>query len=302
MNKPNKWAAALLGLVLPPVGLMYVARLKWAGFCLLAGLALGAADVLYLRNAMVGMAFQSVLAIVCSVCAYRFARSYPDDRPRPMYSRWWGLLAAIAGAVVLAFGVRSFLFEPFRFPSGSMLPTIPPKAVLIVQKWGYGNHGTYGVHLLRTPMSAPLERGDVIVFEFPPNRSFAYAKRLIGLPGDKVEYKGKKLSINGVPVDQRPTTVPVDLQMGSRESAFVETLNGVEYTILVDRNFRSPADEPAAHPFQDRCQHDAEGLTCLVPEGHYFTLGDQRDNSLDSRQWGFVPASHIIGKVVFIAP
>jgi len=226
---------------------------------------------------------------------------YNSEMPRPAYGRWFGL-GAVVGLFLVIFGLRAFVVDLFRFPSRSMLPTIPLQALLIVQKWGYGNYGAYGIHLFSSQISAPLDRGDIIVFEFPQDRSQSYAKRLIGLPGDRIEYRGKRLSVNGNPASLRQTSDYFDPKFLAHTPAFLESLMGVEYFVLIENDIPASIFAPLTFPFHDKCTYDSEGVTCIVPDGHYFTLGDNRDNSYDSRVWGFVPADHIIGKVLYILP
>jgi len=301
-NKPKKWLAALLGAIAPPIAMLYVAQMRWAGVYLLAGLAVGVAGEFYLHDTIVAAVMPIIYALTCAAHAYHFAKRYPDEKQRPVSSRWYGLLGAAAGLFLVAFGVRGFFVEPFRFPAGSMLPTIPLRAHLIVQKWGYGNYGTYGIHLIRSPISSPLARGDIIVFEFPPDRSIHYARRLIGLPGDTIAYRGKRLSINGSPIALRQAADYFDSKTHAYTPAFIESLMGVDYSVLVEKD--APANIPGSYsfPFHDKCTYDSEGVTCVVPTDHYFTMGDNRDNSNDSRIWGFVPADHVIGKVLYIVP
>ena len=301
-NKPNKWIAVLLGTFAPPVAMMYVAQLKWAGAYLAIALLAGFIGEIVAHVSDIKTLIQIAFIATCATHSYHLALNYPSERPRPGYSRWYGLLAAATSMVLIAVGIRSFLVEPFRFPSSSMLPTIPQNAHFIVQKWGYGNYGTYGFQLLKLPISAPLNRGDIVVFEFPQDRSLNYAQRLIGLPGDKIEYREKNLSINGERVARRQTSDYFISELVSFSPMFLESLDGMEHSILVDRN--APERNSPSHqfPHSDKCSHEAEGITCIVPEGHFFTLGDNRDNSWDSRVWGFVPADHIIGKVRYIFP
>lgn len=300
-TKPKKWIAVVLNIIAPPIGMMYVAQLRWAGIYFLIALAIGVAGI-YLGGTVAAGAMQLVFVLVCAIHAYRFAASYPDEKPRPGYSRWYGLLGTIGGLFSVAFAIRAFVVEPFRFPSGSMLPSIPLGAHLIVQKWGYGNYGTYGIHALRTAISSPLRNGDVIVFEYPRDRSTHYAKRLIGLPGDKVTYREKRLTINGSPVQFRQAGEHFDSTTGAHTSVLAESLLGTEYSVLIDKDAPNSVPSIQAFPFRDKCAYDSEGVTCDVPAGHYFTLGDNRDNSADSRMWGFVPADHIVGKVLYILP
>lgn len=301
-NKPKKWIAALLGIFATPIGLMYVAQLRLAGIYLLIALAIGVASEFYFHESAILGVVQILFVLICATYAYRAAARYPDEKPRPIYSRWYALIGATIGLFSVAFGVRAFLVEPFRFPSGSMLPTIPLHAHLIVQKWGYGNYGTYGVNLFHAPIAASLSRGDIIVFEFPPDRSLQYAKRLIGLPGDKIAYHGKQLSVNGTLVSLRQTGDYFDSESLAHTPKLIESLMGVEYAVIIESD--APASIPTnlSFPFHEKCAYDHGGVTCDVPAGHYFTMGDNRDNSNDSRMWGFVPADHIVGKVLYVLP
>jgi signal peptidase I len=301
-NSPKKWVAALLGFFAPPIGMMYVTQLRWAGIYLLIALVAGVIGEFYLRETVLAGVIQLLVALTCATHAYRFAERYPTERPRPAYSRWYGLLGIAFGLFSVAFGVRAFFVEPFRFPSGSMLPTIPLRAHLIVQKWGYGNYGTYGLNLLHAQISAPLSRGDLIVFDFPPDRSLQYTKRLIGLPGDMISYRGKKVVVNGNPLPLRKVGDYFDSKSLAYTPTYVESQMGAEYSVLIEKDGPSNVPTSLAFPFREKCAYDSEGVTCQVPTGHYFVLGDNRDNSYDSRMWGFVPADHIVGKVLYILP
>ncbi len=300
LDRPKKWLAALLGIFALPLGMMYVAQIRWAGIYLAIALVVGVVGEFYLRETVVAGVIQILFALTCATHAYRLAARYPAEKPRPAYSRWYGLLGTAFGLFLVAFGVRAFIVEPFRFPSRSMLPTIPLRAHLIVQKWGYGNYGTYGLNLLQAPISAPLSRGDLIVFDYPPDRALQYTKRLIGLPGDTITYRGKKLVVNGNPVPLRQTGDYFDTKALAYTPTYVESLTGTEYFVLIEKDSPPSVPTTLAFPFRDKCTYDSEGVTCQVPTGHYFVLGDNRDNSYDSRMWGFVPADHIVGKVLRI--
>jgi len=301
-NQPRKWIAALLGFFAPPLAMMYVSRIGWAVFYLLAALALGIGAEFYFHDVAGVVLLQLLFLIVCVTHAYRLAGSAQEDRPRPGYSRWYGLCGAGLVFLGVTFSMRAFLVEPFRAPSSSMLPTIPVGAHLIVQKWGYGNYGSFGLNLWRTAISAPLGRADIIVFEFPEDRSIDYVKRVIGLPGDKIAYRDKKLFINGLPVPTRDDGSYLDGASMNTFRRFVESLDGAEYSILNDEQF--PAGIPAARDFpgREQCTFDREGMLCEIPPGHYFVMGDNRDHSADSRVWGFVPAELVVGKVIRILP
>src|SRR5213596_730574 len=202
-RKPKKWIAAVLGLLIQPAGMLYVARPGWAAayFALAVIIALGNMFVLRGRD-LAGNVILLLVAIICAIHAYRLARDYRAVK-RPWYSRWYGLVVVVAAFAALAFGARAFLFEPFRFPSESMAPSIEPRAHLIVKKWGYGNYGTYGIHLMRTGMSSEVQRGDIVVFEYTEDTALSYAKRVVGLPGDRIAYYSKRLRINDEEVQVR---------------------------------------------------------------------------------------------------
>ena len=299
-RKPKKWIAAVLGLLIQPAGMLYVARPGWAAayFALAAIVVLGNMFVLRDRE-LAGDAIVLLVAIICAIHAYRLARDYRALK-RPWYSRWYGLVGIVAAFAALAFGARAFLFEPFRFPSESMAPSIEPRAHLIVKKWGYGNYGTYGIHAVRTGMSSEVQRGDIVVFEYPEDTSLSYAKRVVGLPGDRISYYNKRLKINDEEIQIRRIGDYVHNDRPIRSRQYLERLGDHEYAIIIEPEAPAVVPPVRAFPLSEHCAHTAEGLSCRVPDGHYFVLGDNRDNSSDSRTWGFVPARNIIGKVQYI--
>jgi signal peptidase I len=147
-------------------------------------------------------------------------------------------------------------------------------------------------------------RGDVMVFRFPSDPSTDYIKRVVGLPGDEVSFRNQVLSINGQPVPTEPLPPPGFYDEDTRKYSleFKEKLGDVEHRILINPQsapFFGSA-EGNRFPFRENCRYSAEGVVCKVPPGHYFMMGDNRDNSLDSRYWGFVPDQNIIGRAFFI--
>ena len=179
--------------------------------------------------------------------------------------------------------LRSFLFEPFRIPSGSMLPTLLIGDFILVSKYSYGVRLPV-LHTKVLDTGAP-ERGDVAVFRFPRNPSQDFIKRVIGIPGDTIRYVDKRLTINGEAVDlqsQGPYHPPGEAQADQSLLRLTEKFDNVEYEILNSVNAGSLSG----------------GVT--VPDGQYFVMGDNRDNSNDSRVWGFVPEDHLVGKAVLI--
>src|SRR5258708_17782535 len=144
-RKPKKWTAAVLGLLVQPVGMLYVARPGWAAayLALAAIIALGNMSMLRGRE-LAGDAILLLVAVICAIHAYRLARDYREVK-RPWYSRWYGLVVIVAAFAALAFGARAFLFEPFRFPSESIAPSIEPPPPLILTKWGYPHSATHRI-------------------------------------------------------------------------------------------------------------------------------------------------------------
>lgn len=204
--------------------------------------------------------------------------------------------------LLIVFSLRSFLYEPFKIPSESMLPTLHVGDFILVNKF------TYGLRLpvanIKVTDGSGVQRGDIMVFRLPENQSKDLIKRVVGLPGDRVAYINKRLSINGEPVALQAAgqLTQVDEQLSLRRfDAVQESFGGKAHTILIDPNL--PTFSPLgvrSYPQRDQCQYRADGFICTVPAGHYFAMGDNRDNSDDSRYWGFVPDANIVGKAVRI--
>ncbi|MBL1432789.1 MAG: signal peptidase I [Gammaproteobacteria bacterium] len=190
---------------------------------------------------------------------------------------------SIFSVILIVFIVRSFIFEPFRIPSGSMMPTLVNGDFILVNKFDYG---------IRIPvidkklidLGTP-NRGDVVVFRYPKEPHIDYIKRVVGLPGDEIHYEDKRLYVNGeqVKLDAEgiyPGWSDSNEMKGAR--VFKESLGEIEHGILLDGRQRSQLD------------------TFKVPVGEYFVMGDNRDHSNDSRFWGFVPDENLVGRAFFI--
>jgi signal peptidase I len=186
--------------------------------------------------------------------------------------------------LIIVFLLRSFLFEPFRIPTGSLEPTLLKGDFILVNKYHYG---------LRLPIlhnkimtNGQPQRGDIMVFRWPPNTSYDFIKRVIGIPGDQISYINKELYVNGEKIPQSfyQETQATD---GQGESWSVmeknEDLLGVKHHIYIDKR---------------KWSHDFNNIE--VPKGMYFVMGDNRDDSADSRFWGFVPEQNIVGKAVLV--
>ena len=220
-------------------------------------------------------------------------------RQRILMQPWWlDWTAGLFPVILAVFVLRSFLFEPFKIPSGSMIPTLLVGDLILVNKFAYGVR----LPVVNTKLTdgTPPQRGDVMVFRYPPKPSLDYIKRVVGVPGDEVAYLNKKLTINGQPVSKQPVADYFDEDAMAYYKQFEEGLGAKKHRLLNDDN--RPAFIPGVEnfPFKDNCRYSVEGVVCKVPEGHYFMMGDNRDNSLDSRYWGFVPDKNIVGKAFFI--
>ena len=212
---------------------------------------------------------------------------------------WWVEYSiSFFPVILIVFMLRSFLVEPFKIPSSSMVPTLLVGDFILVNKF------TYGIRIpvlnRKVIQIGNPERGDVMVFRFPEDPSLDYIKRVVGVPGDRVEYRNKRLTINGAPVPTRQIDDYLSKERMQFSKRFVETLNGTEHEILLDEDASASMMPGRAFPFAGNCNYNSSGLACTVPPGHYFMMGDNRDNSSDSRVWGFVPDENIVGKAFFI--
>ncbi len=204
----------------------------------------------------------------------------PATREEPLLVEYAHSFFPIVFIVLI---LRSFIAEPFRIPSGSMMPTLLVGDFILVNKF------TYGVRLpvLNTKiaeLNSP-ERGDIVVFRFPKNPKIDYIKRVVGVPGDKISYYNKIVYVNGKQAKQASLGSYQGVGQGVNMTGaehFVENLAGVEHSILVKHGLPS-----------------VEGVF-VVPEGQYFVMGDNRDNSNDSRYWGTVPEENLVGRAFFI--
>jgi len=186
--------------------------------------------------------------------------------------------------ILLVFLLRSFLVEPFRIPSGSMLPSLLVGDFILVNKFSYG---------LRLPIinkkiweiNTP-RRGEVMVFRFPGNPSDNYIKRVVGIPGDRIVYKDKQLYINGRLAERAMLDAAyIYKDAGERQvsvTQYVESLDEIKHAILLSPNLTQ------------------EPMEFIVPPGHYFAMGDNRDHSNDSRYWGYIPEENLVGKAFLI--
>ncbi|NHZ62673.1 signal peptidase I [Massilia sp. CCM 8694] len=158
-------------------------------------------------------------------------------------------------------------------------------------------HPGYGMTLASRPISAPLRRGDIIAFDFPRDPTQQYLKRVVGLPGDKVQYRERQLFVNGGATRVRPLDAYFEPDRLEAMARFENSLDGVRFDTLLNETDPGAGERLVR---EHGCVYEHLVQTCEVPPGHYFVMGDNRDNSYDSRFWGFVRAGHVLGKVVRI--
>ncbi|MGD8232303.1 signal peptidase I [Vibrio sp. TRT 1302] len=210
---------------------------------------------------------------------------------------WWvensvSIFPVIAAVLVL----RSFIYEPFQIPSGSMMPTLLVGDFILVEKYAYGlKDPVWRTQLVET---GKPERGDIVVFKYPPQPNIDYIKRVVGLPGDTVRYNSKKEIC--IQSSGEASCQPVKLS-NVEESQFIQ--NGIPL-IQLDEKLGEVGHQILVNPLRrDRVElyQPRNGVNeWVVPEGQYFVMGDNRDNSADSRYWGFVPEANLVGKAVAI--
>lgn len=226
----------------------------------------------------------------------RYYRERSDAEPG-----WLDLGRSFFQIILVVFLLRSFLAEPFKIPSGSMLPTLKIGDFILVNKFAYGLRLPI-LNQVVIPIGHP-QHGDVMVFRYPVDPSTDFIKRVVGLPGDTVRYEAKRLTVNGTPVavDPIPPALNVGIEEFPSSERFVETLGTHHHVIQIRKDQPTLFTSHVGNfPQRDHCVYDNDGFTCQVPEGAYFMMGDNRDSSSDSRYWGFVPERNIVGKAFFI--
>ena len=276
--RPKKWLAVILTFVFIPFGMMYLGKLRWLLFYVVVLIMLLASAFSfpeYLLRPDI-KAFSWVLPLTAAIHA-----SYLCDESqceRKWYSQWYAIAVLFLLLFIPHFLINTFVLQYFRMPSGSMMPTIHTNDIFKVNKWGCGNHQYFGIVIKQQEPTddCQVKAGDVVVFQYPPNPADTYVKRVVGLPGDHVQFIDNRLVING-------RSVPLKvLENQGRITVYDEMLGDQRYQVI----------------YLDKNRYRNFMFTDLkVPDGHYFVLGDNRDNSSDSRQWGLVPADHLIGRV-----
>jgi signal peptidase I len=222
-----------------------------------------------------------------------------NRRPAEARQPWWVEYSiSFFPVILIVFFLRSFLVEPFKIPSGSMIPTLLIGDFILVNKYAYGIR--LPVLNVKVAEIGNPARGDVMVFRYPADPGLDYIKRVVGLPGDRIEYRDKVLTVNGRVAPRK--------QLGDYQSRerllyfprYVESFDGAEHEIILEKETPGYVGRSMEFRYSGNCDYNNGGLVCTVPPGHYFVMGDNRDNSSDSRVWGFVPDENIVGKAFFI--
>ncbi len=266
-----------MGIFLPSFGLLYIVKPFWALIVFFFSLTFGFISFAYVSYANELYFIGLVWIIRLSIGVYVFNTAKSLVKQRFWYSRWYGLMTIFLLIIFPLILFRIFYFGLYTIPAESMSPTLEVGDSIVVSKKGCGNYKIFNKEVFRhiSTNDCTIKLGDVIVFEYPNDRSVPYIKRVIGLPGDTVSYQEKVLTVNGEVIEHKI------LFNGVSEILIEENLGDKSYQIK-HRN-RSYLKDGEWH----------------VPENHYFVLGDNRDNSADSRMWGFVPKENIIGKLYY---
>lgn len=244
------------------------------------------------------LAFVLVSGVIWGWDRFVLAKKRGDELPADWVEYGRGFFPIILAVFVL----RSFLVEPFQIPSSSMRPGLVVGDFILVNKFSYGIR-TPILNNVLIPVGKP-QHGDVMVFNFPENPSINYIKRVIGLPGDVVTYRNKRLTVNGQPVRTEAAGEHMYFEQSVEpviNRQFTETHGTHSYnTLEVPRQLPFDLSRVADFPYRENCRYDEDQFTCKVPEGHYFMLGDNRDHSADGRYWGFVPDKYVVGKAFLV--
>ena len=223
--------------------------------------------------------------IIWGVDAWFFAR---NRKPPAGGKRTEPLIVDYARSLFPVFLIvlvlRSFLVEPFRIPSASMMPTLLRGDFILVNKYDYGIR----LPVLNTKVfgNGKPRRGDVVVFRYPEDPAVPFIKRVVGVPGDRVQYRDKRLVINGTELELAMKGIYHTDGVGSRENGsylLEESLGRIKHGVLINPLQNSPVE-----------------VDQTIPDGRYFVLGDNRDNSRDSRYWGLVPDENLVGRAFYI--
>jgi len=267
--KPKNWIILLLGFLLGQFVFLYVNRATYFWIYLAIGFITGIATLLVHEGLILGW------YVVCITHAIYLNRFYDETLKRNWYSKWWGITLSLIVLTLVLILIKTFLIEPFRIPASSMSPNLNEGNFILVNKIGYGSIGAYGLYS-NSPILRGLERGEIYIFK-PPQSNQVYVKRLLGIPGDHIEFDRNQIYINDILIEQSL------IQENRDFSYYVEELYDKTYSIKRTKH--------SLRKFEKKL---------VVPADSYFFIGDNRDNSRDSRSFGFIEKNYVMGKVVLI--
>ncbi|MBP9743704.1 MAG: signal peptidase I [Burkholderiales bacterium] len=233
-----------------------------------------------------------------------WAKTRSNAKTRPHYIHYaYEFFPVVLGVFVL----RAFLFEAYQIPSSSMRPNLTVGDFILVNKYTLGIREPFTNKVI-IPINQ-VKRGDVVVFKDPLAKNRDLIKRVVAIGGDKIEYYNKRLAINGVPLNYTEDgsytyseDIPPQGDIEIDNEQFIENLSGVKHRIITwDKISPLVSAQVQTFPDSQNCTYQGnDGFTCIVPKGKYFMMGDNRDNSFDSRYWGFVTQDAILGKAIFV--
>lgn len=279
-NKPRAWLVVLLAVLSPALAFLYIGKGKWGGLYFIINLLF-----LYFLKLHPFMPFAVLLLHLLGLIAACIMAH------KAVTYNWYRLhvfLKILAGLYLLAVMTRLLWFNVYHISSVSMYPTIHQGGYLIAKRWGLGY---FNPLLGRQFDIQQLTRGEVILFAYPLKPSHVYIKRVIGLPGDKIAFDKGTLLLNG-----KKQILRVQPQSSPYIAYYDEQIGSQPYTIvrMLDQDFS------ASYQFMKSCPVINQLNVCTVPAGQVFVLGDNRDQSADSRFWGYVPVQNIIGRVIWV--
>ena len=267
----NKWFAMVLGFFIPPLAFVYLAKLRVSIIYLLLFIC-NIIFLIYIESSVITDSLAMLLSIVSAVHAYISAKNINLEMDKKWYSNWWVSVSIPIIILSLLFAIRFFVVDVFTVSSASMSPTLEMGNHVLVKKWGYGEYFPSMMKLSGDKLESitMAQRGEVVVV-FSPIDSNPFIERIIGLPGDVIDINDKQIVINGNPVK----TDMID------NNNFMETIGGHTYSVKYVTN----------HVM------DRSGKW-TIPDGYYFVMGDNRDNSADSRVWGMVSDKDFVGRLI----
>lgn len=296
-DKPNKWIALVLGIFAQPFGLLYAGAPRLALLALLVPVLVLVLPALYPHAITRFPAYVALVYVsACGVLAFWIAGRRPLTAQRCWYNRWYGTLGIAAIFSLVMAGTRTFVAEPFRVNGSSMEPTLHHRSIVLVKKWGYGHLRTFGITVGRIDGTARIEPADIVAFKAPVADK-VFLQRVVGVPGDLVVVRPAGVEVNGVRIRQREIGAYVPPLSPDSYVRYAGRLGGKDFEVLQSVQgaySRLSQDFPPA----PGCTANLDEVRCKVAAGTYFVMGDNRDNSVDSRVFGTVAESDIVGKVV----